>query len=90
MYTPSVVVLTTCLRMGTMTRLSQDLYLITPPEEGLAERVEGMGGTATIPEDEEAMVILAEEEFVLVGPDPGSRIISAATAGPHDRVVDPV
>ena len=122
-------------------RLFQDL--VTPPEEGLAARVGGMGGMATIPEDEEAMEIVAEDEFITMDPNPenrrdrsfpfkffelikvnpdeaieknaesfnrkfemqkvqivkeitlalskeGSRIISATTTGPHNRVVHPV
>ena len=127
-----------------MMRMFQDL--VTSPERKLTAIMEGMGGKKVVLEDEHAMETLAEEEFVIVAPDPesrrdrrapfnfvelqqeiranpddaiqknaesfnrkfvtqkeqivkeitlalsqeGSRIISATTAGPHDRVVDPV
>lgn len=120
--------------------------LATPQEKQLAAKVEELGGEFVVVEDEQVMETLAEEEFLLVEPDPesrrdrgvlfdfaelrkeikanpeeaieknaesfnskfeiqreqivteitralsqeGSRIISAAEAGPHDRVIDPV
>ena len=71
LYIHSMVVLTVYIRMKTMIRLFQDL--ITPPEKKLTARVDEMGGKAVVLGDEQALETLAEEEFILVEPDPESR-----------------
>lgn len=67
LYIPSLMVLTTCIRMKMMMRLFQGL--VSPLEKKLTARVREMGGTAVVLEDEQAMESLAGEEFLLVGQD---------------------